>query len=74
MKTDIFTGILEVRLSLVYRLNWYRPGGLPYITLSMGNSDEFAKRVFTFLYGSYFDQPAAARTLVGTINTLNFLA
>ena len=74
MKTDIFKGKVEVRLGVVYKDNWYRPGGLPFITLTMGNSDEFAKKVFTFLSGNYFDQPAAARTLVGTINTFNMLA
>lgn len=40
----------------------------------MGSSDEFARKVFTFNTGSFFDQPAAAKTLVGAINTLNTLA
>jgi hypothetical protein len=40
----------------------------------MEGSDEFAQKVITLTSGLFFDQPPAARTLLGVVETLNRLA
>ena len=48
--------------------------GVPQIEFSMEGSDYFSQRVMTLSSGNFFDQPPAARTLLGIFETMNRLA
>lgn len=67
-----FIGTIDVRIDAVYRDGWFRKD-VPQMVLDMSQSDEFIREIFTVTSGNYFDQPPAARALIGTITTVNKL-
>jgi hypothetical protein len=72
--TDTFKGTIEIQLGALYKEYIGRSDGVPQFKLTLGDKDEFAKKVVTFDSLPFFDQPTAARTLVGFVRSLNELA
>ena len=75
--TDSFQGTIEVRIGPKYIDVFGKQSGessVPQLEFSLGDSDEFAKKVLTFEEGKYFDQPAAAKYIMGIIRTFNQIA
>lgn len=65
---------MSIRIGARYLDKFGRKGGVPQFTIDLYQPDDFVQKVFTFNSGDHFDQPAAAKYLVGTINTVNRLA
>lgn len=66
-------GLIEVKIEAQYKTKFGKKGGIPQIYVTLGNTDELGKKVVT-LNKKFFDQPAAARHLVGFAKSFNMLS
>lgn len=72
--SSTFKGKIQIRLGVQYKEQWGKPDGVPQIFVKLAKTDDFVGKFITFGTLPFFDQPAAARTLIGLVRTMNEIA